>query len=71
MTAKQKIRKWLETGKPLNPVQCLNQLGIYRLSARIMELRQDLEDEQSNKQIVCKMSRVKGKIHSKYYLIYK
>ncbi len=35
----KQLEKWLKSGKTISPLQALNQLGIYRLAARISELR--------------------------------
>jgi len=37
----KQLEKWLKSGKTISPLQALNQLGIYRLAARISELRDD------------------------------
>ena len=34
-----RIAKWLESGKPLTPMQALEKFGCFRLSARIKDLR--------------------------------
>lgn len=43
MTQKQRLLNALKAG-PLTPMECWNQLGIYRVSGRILELRQDGHD---------------------------
>ena len=40
MTQKQNILKHLEAGKSLTPLKALGLFGCFRLSARILELRQ-------------------------------
>ena len=33
------ILKWMKSGKPINAIQALNHFGVFRLSARIHNLR--------------------------------
>lgn len=40
-SANQKLRKWVLSGKPITPLQALERFGIFRLSARILELRNE------------------------------
>ena len=35
----EEIRKHLQAGRPINPMEALSQYGCFRLSARIHELR--------------------------------
>lgn len=37
----KQLKKWLKSGKTISPLQALNQLGIYRLAARISNLRDE------------------------------
>lgn len=60
MSQEQKLLKWLRK-KPITPMQALDRLGIYRLSARIKDLR----DEGHN--IVTR--RVKVKTRDGYAMI--
>lgn len=41
MSDKTKVLQWLSTGQPLDPATAWKHLGIYRLGARIHELRQE------------------------------
>lgn len=41
MSQKSQIRKWLERGRKLTPLQALEKFGSFRLAARIDELRRD------------------------------
>jgi len=36
----ERLRKHLESGSSINPLQAWKELGIYRLSARVFDLRQ-------------------------------
>lgn len=47
----KKLAKWLKSGKSISPLQALNKLGIYRLSGRIF----DLKNEPYNMKIETKM----------------
>lgn len=40
MTQVQMLEEYLNTHKGITPIEALNELGIYRLSARIADLRQ-------------------------------
>lgn len=40
MTQRERIRKWLEEGNTLTPLQALDLFGCFRLSGRILELRE-------------------------------
>lgn len=40
-SAKQKLRNWILSGKAITPIQALDKFGIFRLSARILELRNE------------------------------
>lgn len=46
-TQKQMIREYLESGKSLTPLQALNRMRCFRLSARISELRDEGMDIKS------------------------
>jgi hypothetical protein len=61
-SANQKLREWVMKGKPITPLQALNQFGILRLSARILEMRNDGYD------IVTKMIERDGKKFAQYKL---
>lgn len=37
----ERLRRHLEAGKPINPLEAWQRLGIYRLSARVLDLRAD------------------------------
>lgn len=37
----KQLKKWLKSGRSISPLQALNQMGIYRLSARILDLRDE------------------------------
>lgn len=41
ISQKEKIRKWLESGKTINPMVALNEFGCFRLGARIWDLRNE------------------------------
>lgn len=41
MTQKQKVLKWLKSGRALTPIQALEQFGSFRLGAIIHELRNE------------------------------
>lgn len=41
MTQKEKVLKYLQTGKGLSTMQAINWWGITRLSGRIFEIRED------------------------------
>lgn len=60
------LAQYLEKNGAITPMQALSELGIYRLGARVFELRHDYDW-----QITCEKFAVKGKIHSKYILIKK
>jgi hypothetical protein len=36
-----RIKKWLESGKPITPLNALQAFGCFRLGARIWELRKE------------------------------
>ena len=40
-SAKMKLRKWIMSGKSITPLQALDKFGIFRLGARILELRRE------------------------------
>lgn len=40
LSQNDKIMMWLKTNRAINPAQAFTELGIYRLSARIKELRE-------------------------------
>lgn len=62
MNATQELRRWLISGKSITPIQALNKFGIFRLGARILELRQAGHD------IVTIMQNKNGKRFAKYEL---
>ena len=41
MSQRLKIKKWLEDGKTLTPIDALERFGCFRLAARIDDLRRD------------------------------
>lgn len=41
MTQNEQLRKWLKSGKTISPLQALNKFGIFRLSARISDLKNE------------------------------
>lgn len=62
--ATKKLKKHIEAGRSITPLQALNKWGILRLGARILELRQEGLD------IVTEMVRTKdGKRYAKYQLV--
>lgn len=62
MTANKRLKKWVLSGKSITPIQALNKFGIFRLGARILELRQSGYD------IVTIMQQENGKRFAKYKL---
>lgn len=62
MTASKRLKKWILSGKSITPIQALNKFGIFRLGARILELRQAGHD------IVTIMQQENGKRFAKYKL---
>ena len=40
-TQKVRLARWLDQGRPITPLEAWPQLGIARLAARILELKQD------------------------------
>jgi hypothetical protein len=61
-SAKQKLRNWIASGKAITPLQALNRFGIFRLSARVLEMRNEGYD------IETKMVEQNGKTFAKYQL---
>lgn len=41
MTQKTRVLQWLQEGKTLTRLQALTELGIFELSARLIELKRD------------------------------
>lgn len=39
LSQRQAVLAWLETGRPLTPMQALYEFGCFRLGARVEELR--------------------------------
>lgn len=39
MTQTDRLLAWLKTGKTIDPMEALRELGIYRLAARVRDLR--------------------------------
>lgn len=62
-TQKQQIQNYLQTGKPLTPIQALNKFGCFRLAARIADLRND------GLAIATKIISKKGKNYASYSII--
>lgn len=60
----QRLASYLRVHKKINPMQAIRELGIYRLGARIYELR-----HKHDWIIECKKTRVGSKIHSEYTVI--
>lgn len=60
----KKIAEYLSKHNIINPIDALTRCGVYRLSARIYELRHDY-----GWQIECMQCKVRGKKHSQYRLI--
>lgn len=56
------LRKHLESGKSIAPMQALNQFGIYRLASRINNLRND------GMNIISEMVYAHPVRYAKYYL---
>jgi hypothetical protein len=52
----------LKRGKPITPIQALSRFGVFRLAARIGELRED------GHQIRSRMVERKGKRYAAYWL---
>ena len=64
-TGTKKVAEYLINHRIINPIDdALNRCGVYRLSARIYELRHDY-----GWQIECKQCKVRGKKRSQYILI--
>jgi Helix-turn-helix domain len=66
MTQKVLILNRLKTGEWFSTVQCVNEYRILRLSARILDLRNDLEEKKSPYEIIER--RVAGTSYSEYKL---
>lgn len=62
-SAKQKLRDWIISGKAITPLQALNRFGIFRLSARVLEMRNEGYD------IETKMVEQNGKTFARYQLV--
>jgi hypothetical protein len=62
MSANQKLRKWLLSGKSITPIQALEKFGIFRLGARILEMRRE------GYGIITEMQNKNGKRFAKYTL---
>jgi hypothetical protein len=41
MSDKDKLLEWFRSGRTITPVEAMNELGCYRLGARIFDLRKD------------------------------
>jgi hypothetical protein len=61
-SANKKLRQWVLSGKAITPIQALEKWGIFRLGARILELRQEGHN------IVTTMMEKNGKRFAKYQL---
>lgn len=59
-----RLSNYLRVHKKINPMQALKELGIYRLGARIYELR-----HKHDWVIECVKTKVGRKIHSEYTVI--
>jgi hypothetical protein len=62
MNATQKLRKHLEAGRSITPLQALDKWGCMRLGARILELRQE------GWNIITETVKKNGKRYAKYSL---
>ena len=61
-SAKMKLRKWIMSGKSITPLQALDKFGIFRLGARILELRREWHN------IITEIIHKNGKRFAKYTL---
>lgn len=43
MYQRERLARWLKSGKSINPLTSWKQLGIYRLAARINELQKTMD----------------------------
>ncbi len=41
MSDKDRLLAWLKSGRTITPLEAMNELGCYRLGARIWDLRRD------------------------------
>ena len=41
MSDKEKLLAWLQSGRTITPMEAINELGCYRLGARIWDLRRE------------------------------
>lgn len=41
MSDKEKLLEWLRSGRTITPLEAMNELGCYRLGARIWDLRRE------------------------------
>ena len=41
MSDKEKLLAWLQSGRTITPMEAMNELGCYRLGARIWDLRRE------------------------------
>ena len=62
MNATKKLRKHLEAGRSITPLQALDKWGCMRLGARILELRQE------GWNIITETVKKNGKRYAKYSL---
>lgn len=62
MTQKEKVLKYLQTGKGLTPLQAMNWWGVMRLGSRVFELREDGHN------VVSQMKSVKNREGKKCYV---
>jgi hypothetical protein len=58
-----RILCWLCTGKPLTPITALRRFGVFRLSGRIFELREDGHDIRTD------LIKRRGKVFASYSLV--
>jgi hypothetical protein len=61
----KQLRAHLQSGKSIAPLQALHRFGIYRLSARIHEIRNDAKKPLNVKRDMIHVGPVK---YAKYYL---
>lgn len=67
MSQKSEIRKHLEAGNSITPLEALGVFNVYRLAARVWEINKDLEEEGSVMRVV---ANTKRDAHRKPYATY-
>jgi hypothetical protein len=63
MSATDRLRKHIESGKAITPMQALDKFGIFRLGARILDFRNE------GYNIVTEIVNKNGKRFAKYKLV--